>query len=77
VSRASARTVSKSFRSATLRSIFIAVDTAGWRWRVGGDHIVVYPPDKTLRPMILSGTAYDGAAMDSVLVRFRKAGLDI
>lgn len=66
---------STGWRSKTLRSIFLAADAAGWRWRESG-HVVLYPPDGS-RPFVLSKTAYDGAAMASVVATARRSGLDV
>lgn len=63
------------WRSKTLRSIFLAADAAGWRWRESG-HVVLYPPDGS-RPFVLSKTAYDGPAMATVLAVARRGGLDV
>jgi hypothetical protein len=69
--------VARGFRSPALRTLFLRAVAQGWRWRVGGDHVVLYPPDAATnpRPLILSTTAHDGRARATVEAQFRKAGL--
>jgi hypothetical protein len=57
------------------KAIFERVIEAGWKWRYDGSHIVVYPADRELRPLILSLTARDGPATHNTRSQFRRAGL--
>lgn len=67
--------VQRAFRSQVLRELLLEADKQGWEWRVGGKHVVVYPPDRDARPLILSTTAYDGAITMASRAQFRRAGL--
>lgn len=65
------------FRSEAISHIFDRVVEEGWRWRQGGDHVVVYPPDPTMQPLILSGSAYDGPGTKTTEGQFRRAGMKL
>jgi hypothetical protein len=65
----------RAFRSRALLELLVRADEQGWEWRVGGRHIVVYPPDATRTPLTLSTTAYDGAANQISVAQFKRAGL--
>ena len=58
------------------QAIWKAIQKAGWRWRQGKRHIVVYPPGGG-RPLILSATAQDGPATRNTRAQFKRAGLDV
>lgn len=65
------------FRSKRHRDAFLKAVAAGWRWRQGGNHIVLYPPDGS-RPLILSTTDADSERnYKNNRAGFRRAGLDV
>ena len=64
------------FNSEAIAALFTEVrEDPAWRWRIGGSHIVCYPPDGS-RPLILSTTAYDGPATRTTIGQFRRHGLE-
>lgn len=67
----------KAFRSRHHLDLLLKADEQGWEWRVGGRHVVCYPPDRTRPPLILSTTAFDGPAYKTTEGQFRRAGLHI
>lgn len=62
------------FRSPTLADLFAEAVKAGWRWRYGSNHVLVYPPDGS-PPIALSVTAFDGKQNQDLVARCRRAGL--
>lgn len=62
------------FRSEALKDLFADVKAAGWKWRRGSKHIVIYPPDGSA-PIMLSVTAYDGVMNAKVEAMLRRRGL--
>lgn len=67
----------RKMKSEEIQAIFDAVIAQGWRWRNGGKHIVVYPADRSHKPLILSLTAFDGPGTKNTRGQFRRAGLRI
>ena len=70
------RSIAAGFRTHEFARLFLLAVAAGWRWRMGGSHVVIYPPDKSLTPVVLSITANDlfhGPANARAILR--RAGL--
>jgi hypothetical protein len=62
------------FRSPTLKALFASAVAQGWKWRRGGSHVLIFPPDGS--PAIaLSTTAYDGKMNLDLVARAKRHGL--
>lgn len=60
------------------RQIFEAAKAAGWRIeQTAKNHFLVFPPDKTKRPIGLSGTPSDWRSIHNERSRLRRAGLAV
>ena len=48
---------------------------ADWRAEQGGHHVKMYPPDRTQRPLVFSGSSSDHRAHRNLRAQARRAGL--
>lgn len=52
-------------------------EDAGWRTKQVKHGVMVFPPDKTKKPIVISMSAQDHRALDNNKSRLRAAGLEI
>lgn len=59
-----------------IEHVVLELQKQGWRTRLG-KHIVLYPPDKTKKPVSISYTPGDNRWQETMFAKLRRAGAHI